>query len=325
MQSPERLRSTPALRDLVRETSLSANDLVLPLFLNSEKSGQRSIKSMPGVSQWSVEASFDFVAAQVEKGIRSFILFGIPSAADKTSGGEAAWDADGPVPRALRAYRKAFPQINLMADTCYCEYTDHGHCGPMDAHQHRHGPATLQGLGEMARCYAEAGANIIAPSGMVDGMVGAIRRALDESAFSKTTICSYAVKYASSFYGPFREAAENAPSFGDRRSYQMDPANRREALREAALDVQEGADLLLVKPGMPYLDIVREVADQSTVPVGVYQVSGEYSMMKAAAAQGWLNEEAVFLESLLGAKRAGASFIISYWAPEAADRIKKGI
>lgn len=324
MQSPERLRSTPALRALVREHTLTASDLILPLFLNTATSGSRPITSMPGVSQWSVEASLPFVAAQIEKGIRSFILFGVPPASDKSPHGEEAWNDEGCVPRALRAYRKAFPDINLIADTCYCEYTSHGHCGPLDDHHVRDRAATLQGLGEMALCYARAGANIIAPSGMVDGMVGQIRRTLDAQKFTETAICSYAVKYATAFYGPFRDAAENAPAFGDRRSYQMDVGNRREALREVELDVAEGADMILVKPGMPCLDIVREVADRTHLPVGIYQVSGEYSMIKAAAAAGWLNEEAVFMETLLGAKRAGASFLITYWAAEAATILKKG-
>lgn len=318
---PERLRSSPALRAFVRETSLHARDLVLPLFLNTQAKGSIELQSMPGVKQWSVEDSMPFVEAHVKAGIRSFILFGIVDRAQKTNDGRAAWDPKGPVPQALARYRKAFGDVILMADTCYCEYTDHGHCGPMQGegeNARRHAQATLEGLGRMAQTYAAAGAQIIAPSGMADGMVTAIRGALDESKHEDVSICSYAVKYASHHYGPFREAAENAPSFGDRKSYQMDVANRREALREIDLDVAQGADMLLVKPGLPCLDIVRDAVERTHLPVGAYQVSGEYSMIKAAGRAGWIRETDVLMESLLSMKRAGASFIITYGAPEAA-------
>ncbi len=323
MQMPERLRSSKALRDLVQEHDLRTQDLVLPLFLNSNKIGRKEIKSMPGVFQWSVEESLSFVHEQRKNGIKSFILFGIVDAVEKNAEGSAAWGTEGPVVRALTAYRKELGDVNLFADTCFCEYTDHGHCGPIRIDSQSRDPkSTLEGLQKMSVLYAQAGANVIAPSGMVDGMVSSIRKALDEAKQGETAICSYAVKYASSFYGPFREAAENAPAFGDRKTYQMNPANRSEALREASLDVAEGADMLLIKPAMPCLDIVREVVDSVNIPVGVYQVSGEYSMMKVASASGCLNEEAVFTESLLSAKRAGARFIISYWSPEAARILK---
>ncbi|MBS1985744.1 MAG: porphobilinogen synthase [Bdellovibrionales bacterium] len=325
---PEILRKSPALRNLVREHHLRPEDLVLPVFLNSQKKGHVELKSLPGVSQWSVEASLPFVETQVAAGIRSIILFGIVEKAEKTADGRAAWDAEGPVAQALRRYRQAFGDVVLFADACFCEYTDHGHCGPLSgvpsAQVARHQAQTLEGLGRMAQVYAAAGADVIAPSGMVDDMVAQIRSKLDAAQFTDRAICSYAVKYASHFYGPFREAAENAPSHGDRRSYQMDVANRREALREIDLDVREGADMLLIKPGMPCLDIVRDAADRTHLPIGTYQVSGEYSMIKAAGRAGWINEEAVFLESLTAMKRAGAQFMITYWAPEAARLLKEG-
>ncbi len=322
MHSPERLRSSSALRDLVAENSLRSQDLVLPLFLNHTKS--RDISSMPGVRQWSVEDSLKFVTEARELGVKSFILFGIVDSADKSPGGEKAWDEKGPVAEALRKYRKELGDVNLFADACYCEYTSHGHCGPMHVEsQLREREATLAGLEKMALCYANAGANIIAPSGMVDSMIAKMRLALDKDNKNHISLCSYAVKYASSFYGPFREAAENAPQFGDRKTYQMDVANRKEALREARLDVDQGADMLLVKPGIPCLDILREVTNESPIPVGVYHVSGEYSMVKAAAAQGWVDEQKVFMESLLSFKRAGAQFILTYWAVEAAKLLRK--
>lgn len=322
MQNPERLRSTAGLRDLLTENRVHSSDLVLPLFLNQTKSFD--IQSMPGVRQWQVADSLRFVSEARELGVKSFILFGIVG--HKSPQGEAAWDPSGPVPQALALYRKELgADVNLFADTCYCEYTSHGHCGPMDTETElRHSEATLTGLAKMAQCYAEAGANIIAPSGMVDGMVKNIRAALEAKKFSRVAICSYAVKYASSFYGPFREAAENAPQFGDRKSYQMDGANAREAMREARLDIAEGADMLLVKPGLPYLDILQRVSADSPVPVGAYHVSGEYSMVKAAAEKGWVDESKVFMESLLAFKRAGAKFVLSYWAVEAARLLRNG-
>lgn len=325
---PEILRKSAALRRLVRETRLQPGDLVLPVFLNSESKGSRDISSLPGVSQWSVEGSLSFLEQSVELGVQSFMLFGVPDSKHKTPDGRYAWDEQGPVPQALKRYRKAFGDVNLFADTCYCEYTDHGHCGPLKESNSdlvlRDTQETLKGLGAMAQAYAAAGANVIAPSGMVDGMVAAIRSALDTKGFSDTAICSYAVKYASAFYGPFREAAQNTPQKGDRKTYQMDISNRREALREIDLDVKEGADMILVKPALPCLDIVREASDRTSLPVGAYHVSGEYAQVKAAAQAGWINEEGVFSESLLSMKRAGAQFIITYWAPRAAQLIKEG-
>ena len=328
LSRPEILRKSAALRRLVRETQLRTDDLVLPLFLSSESRGAKEISSLPGVHQWSVEASMEFVEKQIQKGIRSFMLFGLVPQGEKKSDGSPAWDLKGPVPEALRRYRKTFGDVNLFADTCFCEYTDHGHCGPLKpaagATVLRDAEPTLRGLGLMAQAYAEAGANVIAPSGMVDGMVRTIRTALDQSHFGDVAICSYAVKYASQFYGPFREAAQNAPTHGDRRTYQMDIANRREALREIDLDLQEGADMILVKPALPCLDIVREAHDRTSVPVGAYHVSGEYAMVKAAAQRGWLDEVGVFSESLISMKRAGAQFIVTYCAPEAAQWIGEG-
>ena len=330
MHSPERLRSLPHLRSLVRETFLRVEDLVLPIFLNSAKKGKKEIASMPGVTQWSVDESLKFVESQLKNGIRSLILFGIPATNDKSPDGEAAWAPGGPVIRALKRYRKEFgDDLVLMADTCFCEYTDHGHCGTFEENSRRHfvrnARKTRESLARATLAYADAGADVIAPSGMLDGMVGVLREALDLKDYDRTAICSYAVKYASAFYGPFRDAAENAPKAGsDRRSYQMDPANRIEALREAELDLNEGADMLLVKPAGSYLDIVRDVANMSTVPVGAYQVSGEYAMIKAAGKNGWVNEDAVFAESLISIKRAGARFILSYWAPRAAELLKQG-
>ncbi len=319
------------MRHLVEENRLHVRDLVLPVFVNSGNNIQKKISSMPGVSQWSVDASLKFVESAYKKGIRTFILFGVVDEKDKDSKGSAAWSATGPVPRALELYKKHFPESLLMADACFCEYTDHGHCGETADTStkaldwHRDIGATLKNIAKAALVYAEAGADIIAPSAAMDGMVGAIREALDASKFSDRAICSYAVKYASAFYGPFRDAAGSAPLPGtDRRNYQMQPSNRREALREALLDVNEGADMLLVKPGLPYLDILREVRNTVEIPVGAYQVSGEYAMIKAAAANGWLSEDAVFAESLLGLKRAGATFIISYWAERAAELIQEG-
>lgn len=324
---PENLRRTPALRELARETRLHTSDLVLPIFLEPQVKDRQEISSLPGVYQWSLESSLKFVEAQLEAGVRSFILFGVLPPSLKSADGQAAWNDRGPVVQALQKYREKFGDVNLFADACFCEYTDHGHCGPLEKKSQgweRQSEETLKGLGRMAVAYAQAGASIVAPSGMVDGMVGAIRHSLIEANHDRVAICSYAVKYATCFYGPFRDAAGSAPAFGDRKAYQMNVANRREALREIDLDVNEGADMLLVKPGMPCLDIIREAADRTSIPIGAYQVSGEYAMLKAAGAKGWLPEEAAFAESLLALKRAGSNFIITYWAPEAAKLIAAG-
>jgi porphobilinogen synthase len=314
-----RFRATPALRALVRETTLDPGDLVAPLFVCHGEKIRRPIASMPGHAQLSVDEAAKEAVAIAALGIGGVILFGLP--AKKDAAGSEGYAKDGIVPRALRALRAAAPDLVLWADVCLCEYTDHGHCGVVVGS----GPAarvdndqTLPLLARAAVSYADAGADIVAPSDMMDGRVGAIRRALDDANFAETPIVSYAAKYASAFYGPFREAAESAPQFGDRRAYQMDPANGDEALREVALDLEEGADMVMVKPALPYLDVIRGVKERFGVPVAAYNVSGEYSMIKAAAANGWLDGERAALEALTSIRRAGADVIITYHAKEIA-------
>jgi len=320
-QRPQRLRRTEALRAMVRETRLCADDLILPLFV-SDAHGVSEISSMPGTFRRSVDDSAKYAAYVSDLGIRSVILFGIPDRKD--SGGSQSFAPDGVVQRAARAIRSRCPDLIVIMDTCLCEYTDHGHCGVLCDDHSVDVPATLDLLARVAVSQAESGADIIAPSGMMDGMVGAIRGALDAAGFAQVPIMSYAVKYASAYYGPFRDAANGAPSFGDRRSHQMDPANAREALREASLDVQEGADFLMVKPALAYLDIVRMLRDSfPSMPLVAYNVSGEYSMVKAAARAGWLDEQAVVMESLSGMKRAGADLLITYHAAEVAQWLRK--
>ncbi len=315
-----RLRQHPGLRELVRETDLSVRDLILPLFVRHGTDTRQAIASMPGHSQLSV----DLLAAEVREivglGIPGVILFGIPASKDDT--GSAASRDDGIVQQAVRKIKETAPDLVVMTDLCFCEYTDHGHCGVVIERGGRSdvdNDATLEMLAQQAVSHAKAGADVIAPSGMMDGMVAAIRRGLDAAGFEQTPILSYAAKYASAFYGPFREAAESAPQFGDRRSYQMDPANAREALREVALDVAEGADLLMVKPALSYLDVICRVKQaHPEVPLCAYNVSGEYSMVKAAAANGWLDEQRTTLEILTSIKRAGADMIITYSAKDVA-------
>jgi len=315
-----RLRQHPALRDLVRETELSPRDFILPLFVRYGENIRQPISSMPGHAQISV----DHLAAEVREvaslGIPAVILFGIP--AEKDAVGSGACDDGGIIPHAIRAIKAATPDLLVITDVCFCEYTDHGHCGVL---VHRDGKtdvdndATLQNLATQAVAHAKAGADVIAPSGMMDGMVAAIRAGLDAAGFQHTPILSYAAKYASGFYGPFREAAESTPQFGDRRSYQMDPANGNEALREVALDLAEGADVLMVKPALSYLDIICRVKQaHPEVPLAAYNVSGEYAMLKAAAAHGWIDEHRVTLEILTSIKRAGADMILTYSAKDAA-------
>ncbi|HLF67843.1 MAG TPA: porphobilinogen synthase [Gaiellaceae bacterium] len=316
-QRPRRWRRTPALRDLVRETTLSPDDLVYPLFVAPGEGVRRSIPSMPGIDQLSV----DVLAGEAEElarlGIEAVLLFGIPEAKDPA--GSESHAADGVVQRAVRALKEASPELVVVTDVCLCEYTDHGHCGLLDVMGYVLNDETLEILGRIAVSHAEAGADVVAPSGMIDGMVGAIRAALDAEGHDRVAILSYAVKYASSFYGPFRDAAEGAPAFGDRRSHQMDPGNAREALREAALDVEQGADGLMVKPALGYLDVVRRVHECfPELPLASYNVSGEYAMVKAAAANGWLDERAAVLEVLTGIRRAGADLVITYHAKDAA-------
>ncbi|HUK53041.1 MAG TPA: porphobilinogen synthase [Candidatus Binatia bacterium] len=318
---PRRLRRTEALRALVRETRLTTAGLFYPMFICPGGRTRQEISSMPGIRQQSVDCFLE-EARQVEQlGIPGILLFGLPERKDAE--GTEAWSADGVVPRAIRAVRDAGLSLLVAADVCLCEYTDHGHCGLIEGETVVNDPS-VERLARAALAYAAAGADIVAPSDMMDGRVGAIRRRLDEHALHDTIIMSYAAKYCSGLYGPFREAAESAPQFGDRRSYQMDPANAREALREVALDLQEGADIVMVKPAMPYLDVIRRVRDAVSVPVAAYNVSGEYSMVKAAAANGWIEEKRVVLEILAGIQRAGADIICTYHAKDAAAWLGKG-
>ena len=315
-----RLRSSAAMRDLVRESRLSRNDLIQPYFVvESDPDFRKPITSMPGQFQLGLNQLVDEVAAAVDAGLKSLILFGIP--VHKDPAGSQAYDENGIVQKAIRRLKDRWPELVVVADTCLCEYTSHGHCGLVSPEGVVRNDPTLALLARTAVAQAKAGADIVAPSDMMDGRVAAIRQALDEEGFLNTPIMSYAVKYASAFYGPFRDAAESAPKFGDRKTYQMDPANWREGLREAAADVEEGADILMVKPGLPYLDVIRLVRDSFDLPVAAYQVSGEYSQIKAAAHFGWIDETAVALESLMAFKRAGADLILSYFTQ---DLLKAG-
>lgn len=316
-----RFRRTPALRRLVRETRLSPDNLVLPLFVVPGEGIANPVSSMPGVFQHSVDRIVETAHEAFAEGIRTIILFGIPEHKDET--GSASWSADGIVQRAMRALSAEVPGLIKIADVCFCEYTSHGHCGVLQG-EIVDNDATLPNLARQAVSLAEAGADVIAPSDMMDGRVGAIRSALDTAGFADIPILSYAVKFASGFYGPFREAAESAPSFGDRRSYQMDPANGREALREAALDIEEGADMLLVKPALPYLDILAELRRRWDLPLAAYHVSGEYAMLKAAAERGWIDYDRVLMETLVAIRRAGADLILTYAARDAARLLAAG-
>jgi porphobilinogen synthase len=317
---PRRLRRSETLRRMVRETHLRVEDLIYPMFAVPGKGVRQEVPSMPGVARFSVDLLAREARAAADLGIPAVLLFGLPQKKDET-GSEAA-SPRGTVQQAVRRLKKEVPSLLVITDVCLCGCTSHGHCGLLHQGQVDN-DATLEVLAQVAVSHAEAGADMVAPSDMMDGRVGAIREALDERGFEMTPILSYAVKYASSFYGPFRDAAESAPAFGDRRSYQMDPANAREALREAALDVEEGADILMVKPALPYLDIIAALAGEFDLPIAAYQVSGEYAMIKAAAEKGWLNEDAVMLETLTAIKRAGADLILTYFAPRAAALLAK--
>jgi porphobilinogen synthase len=317
---PRRLRRTEALRRMVRETVLSPADFIYPLFVTPGKGVRQEVTAMPGVARRSVDLLVEEARAAWDAGVPAVLLFGLPVKKDDT-GSEAA-SPRGAVQQAVRALKKALPELAVITDVCLCGYTAHGHCGIVHKGDIDN-DATLEVLSLVALSHAEAGADLVAPSDMMDGRVGAIREALDDRGFEMVGILSYAVKYASAFYGPFREAAESAPKYGDRRGYQMDPANAREAMREATLDVEEGADIIMIKPALPYLDIISQVAGEFDVPIAAYQVSGEYSMIKAAAAKGWLDEQAVMLESLTAIKRAGADLILTYFARDAANILKK--
>jgi porphobilinogen synthase len=312
---PRRLRRSAALRDMVRETRLAPTDLVYPLFVRHGKGIRSEIGSMPEQYHWSPDTLVDEVGAAAEEGVRAVLLFGIPEHKDER--GSEAWDDAAAVQTAVRAIKRSVPEVLVVTDICLCEYTSHGHCGVVDDQKVLNDP-TLELLAKTAVSHAKAGADLVAPSDMMDGRVGAIREALDAAEFDDIAILSYAAKYASAFYGPFREAAGSAPQFGDRRSYQMDPANVEEALREVALDIEEGADLVMVKPALAYLDVIRRVKDAFGLPVAAYNVSGEYSMLMAAAQRGWIDRERAILETLTGIKRAGASIILTYHAREAA-------
>ena len=318
IERPRRLRRTESIRALVRETRLSPDDFVYPLFVCEGEGVRREVSSMPGVFNLSTDHLVTEVEAARGAGVRSVILFGVPDQRDAVGG--QAYAEDGITQRAVRAIKREVKDVLVIADNCLCEYTDHGHCGVIDGGEVLNDP-TLELLARTAVSQAEAGADIIAPSNMMDGFVAAIRDALDEAGFEQTPIMSYAVKYASGFYGPFREAAGSTPQFGDRRAYQMDPANVREAMREAELDFEQGADILMVKPALPYLDIIRAVRERFDLPVAAYQVSGEYAMIKAAARLGWIDEDRVALESLTSIKRAGAGIILTYFAVEMAKRL----
>jgi porphobilinogen synthase len=311
-----RLRATAVLRDLVRETRLDPGDFVLPLFVEEGLEGRAAIGAMPGVDRLSIASAVAEAGEAATLGIPAVLLFGIP--AHKDEEGSGAWDDEGAVQLATRAIKDAHPDVLVIADLCLCEYTTHGHCGLLRADGTVDNDASVELLARTALSQAAAGADVIAPSDMMDGRVGAIRAALDEDGRSDTPILAYSAKFASAFYGPFREAADSTPAFGDRRGYQMDPANGDEALREALLDVQEGADMIMVKPALPYLDVVRRVKDATRLPVAAYNVSGEYAMVKAAAAAGYLDERATVLETLTSIRRAGADIVITYHAKDAA-------
>ncbi len=324
---PRRLRGDSTLRKMVRENRLAADRLIYPVFVQEGAGVRHEIASMPGQFRFSVDTLVEELQDAHEAGVRAAILFGIPDASDKNPRGTAAHDGEGIVCRALQAARKAVPGMLLIADVCLCEYTSHGHCGHLvqrGGQMEVDNDATLDALAEASAAYAKAGAHVVAPSDMMDGRVAAIRERLDAEGLETTPILSYAAKYASAFYGPFRDAADSAPQFGDRRGYQMDPANSREALKEVELDLEEGADIVMVKPAMPYLDVIWQVRQMSQVPVAAYQVSGEYSALCAAFANQWLNRPAAIRESLLSIHRAGADLILTYFAKEAARMILRG-
>ena len=316
-----RIRANEVFRNMVRETSLSVNDLIYPMFSAAGRGIRKEVSSMPGIFQQSIEHIVEEAQAAHEQGVPAVLLFGIPEKKDAV--GSGAYAKDGIIQETIRALKKEAPGLAVVTDVCMCEYTDHGHCGIIRDNDVDN-DATLELLCREALSHAQAGADMVAPSDMMDGRVGAIRETLDKNGFSHIPIMSYAVKYASGYYGPFREAAESTPQFGDRRSYQMDPGNRLEAIREAQMDVEEGADIIMVKPGLPYLDIVREMRNEFNLPVAVYNVSGEYSMIKAAAKMGWIDEDRVTMETMLSFKRAGADLILTYHAVEVAKLLHKG-
>lgn len=319
IKRPRRLRSSPALRSLVREVALSTNDLILPLFVSEKITAPTPVSSMPGVSQLTEDAILQEAANAHADGIHAVLLFGIPAIKDSIA--SQAYAENGIVQRTVRSLKKSLPNLLVITDVCLCEFMSHGHCGItsfQNDQAHVDNDATVALLAKTALSHAAAGADIVAPSDMMDGRIGAIRHALDSAQFNEVPILSYAAKFASAFYGPFREAAESTPSCGDRRSYQMDPANAREALREVALDIEEGADIIMVKPGLPYLDLVWRIKEQFGLPTAAYHVSGEYAMLKAASQAGWIDEKSAVLEQMLAFKRAGADLIFTYYARQIA-------
>jgi porphobilinogen synthase len=321
-QRLRRTRRTGGLRGLVRETELSPSDFIYPIFVIAGEDVRNPIPSMPGIFQLSINHAVEEAKRAYSLGISGVLLFGIPHEKDEAASG--AYDPEGVVQLATRAIKDAVPELLVVGDVCLCEYTSHGHCGVVDRERGVVlNDVSLELLARTASTQAEAGVDVVAPSDMMDGRVAAIRAELDREGFEETPIMAYSAKYASAFYGPFREAAESAPQFGDRRGYQMDPANAREALRETALDIEEGADIVMVKPALPYLDVLRRVRERTDLPVAAYNVSGEYSMLKAAAQNGWLDEERAVMEALTGIKRAGADIIISYHAPDVARWLQK--
>lgn len=311
-----RMRQNDTLRNLVRETSLNVEQLIYPLFIAENIDDPHEISSMPGIVQWPLTYIGQEAKRLLELGIRSVLLFGIPSEKDEV--GSQAYNQHGIIQRAIQRIKEEAPAMLVMTDVCLCEYTSHGHCGVIH-NENVQNDESLELLSQMALSHVVAGADVVAPSDMMDGRVGAIRRTLDGHGYTSTPIMAYAAKYASGFYGPFREAAASAPQFGDRRSYQMDPANVREALREVDLDIEEGADIVMVKPALAYLDVIRQVREHCNLPIAAYNVSGEYSMIKAAAQQGWIDERRIVMEVVTGIRRAGADMIITYFAPQVAQ------
>ena len=317
---PRRLRKNENIRSLVRETELSINDFVYPLFIEDGKNIKVEIPSMPGIYRYSLDRLSEELDEVVDLGIKAVLLFGIPSNKDAT--GSDTWSEEGIIQKSIRYIKEKYPHLYVITDVCFCEYTEHGHCGVLHEHDVDN-DLTLENTKKQVVSHAKAGADMVAPSGMMDGVVKAIREALDEAGFTDIPIMSYSAKFASAYYGPFRDAAESAPAFGDRRTYQMDPANRREAIKEVALDVEEGADIVMVKPALAYLDIISDVKNNFNLPVAAYNVSGEYSMIKAAGKLGWIDEKKVMMETLTSIKRAGADIIITYHAKEAAKILKE--
>ncbi len=320
MLRTRRLRKNEAIRRLVRETQVTVDDFVYPLFIQEGNDIEQAIESMPGIKRFSLDRISKELDEVQALNIPAVLLFGIP--AEKDAVGTATWDDQGIIQKAIRYIKKNYPALYVITDVCFCEYTSHGHCGVLDGHEVDN-DATLENIGKQAVSHAKAGADMLAPSGMMDGTIATMRACLDDEGFENLPIMGYSVKYASAFYGPFRDAADSAPSFGDRKTYQMDPSNRSEALREAAIDDLEGVDILMVKPALAYLDILRDLKNNFDQPLACYQVSGEYAMIKAAAEKGWVDGEKLMLESLLAMKRAGASIIITYFAKEAAKILAK--